>query len=300
MATQRLLRPQALTLVLAVFGGTALATSAAGQEPAAEYAPPCDASTVTKGDIDRAHTVFLSGKDFLEESNYDKAISYFKDAYAIDCSIHAILPIIATAYERKGDKAAAVRALQEYLKRSPSAPDHDTIERRIRNLDDQIAREPPPAPSAPAGPPAPSASAAPLAASSAPLPSAAPTASTPVPVQPSPEPQHAASPAPWVLVGVGGAAVIGGVVLYGVGISDVNSAVDACPTRSHCSGSVADQGNRGRSLEVAGGIVGGIGIAAVGGGLLWHFLTQSKGDGSPAPIVSFGPGSGNVSLAGRF
>jgi hypothetical protein len=299
VAIQRFLRPQALTLVLAVFGGTALATSASGQEPGAEYPPPCDASTVTKGDIDRAHTVFLSGKDFLEESNYDKAISYFKDAYAIDCSIHAILPIIATAYERKGDKAAAIRALQEYVRRAPAATDHDTIERRIRNLADQIPREPPPAPSASAAPAAPSASAAAPSASIAPAPSAPPAASAPGPVAPSSEPQHGASPAPWILVGVGGAAVIGGVVLYGVGVSDVNSAVDACPTRSHCSSATADQGNRGRGLEVAGGLVGGIGIAAVGGGLLWHFLTHST-DGAPAPTVSFGPGGGSVSLAGRF
>lgn len=286
--------------MLAVFGGTALATSASGQEPAAEYPPPCDASAVTKADIDRAHTVFLSGKDFLEEANYDKAISYFKDAYAIDCSIHAILPIIATAYERKGDKAAAIRALQEYVKRAPSASDHDTIERRIRNLNDQLAREAPPAPSASptAGP---SASAvAPPPAASAPLgaPGAA-TASSPPTVLPSEEPHHGPGAAPWVLVGVGGAAIISGIVLYGVGIGDVNAAVDACPTRSHCSSAAADQGNRGRSLEVAGGIVGGIGIPAVAGGLIWHFVTRSK-DGSPAPTVSLGPGSASVSFAGRF
>jgi hypothetical protein len=298
VAPQRFLRPQAFTLVLAVFGAAALATTASGQEPAAEYPAPCDASTVTKADIDRAHTVFLSGKDFLEESNYDKAISYFKDAYAIDCSIHAILPIIATAYERKGDKAAAIRALQEYVKRAPAAPDHDTIERRIRNLADQIAREPPPGPSASAAAPVPSASTAPPPASAAPPPSAAPAATAPA-APAATEPQHGAGPAPWILVGIGGAAIVGGVVLYGVGISDVNSAVDACPTRIHCTSAAADQGNRGRGLELAGGLVGGIGIAAVGGGLLWHFLTHGK-DTSPAPTVSFGPQSGSVSFAGRF
>ena len=53
--------------------------------------------------------MFLSGKGFLDEANYDKAISYFKEPL-IDCSVHAILPIIATAYERKGDKASAVVA----------------------------------------------------------------------------------------------------------------------------------------------------------------------------------------------
>ena len=91
----------------------------------AGYPAACDATKVSKGDVERAHTVFLSGKGFLDESNYDKAISYFKDAYSIDCSVHAILPIIATAYERKGDKASAVTALQEYLKRVPTAPDRE-------------------------------------------------------------------------------------------------------------------------------------------------------------------------------
>ncbi|HXN32458.1 MAG TPA: hypothetical protein VN894_11370, partial [Polyangiaceae bacterium] len=73
-------------------------------EQQSDYPLPCDGSKVSRSDVDRAHTVFLSGKQYLEESNYDKAISYFKDAYSIDCSVHAMLPIIATAYERKGDK----------------------------------------------------------------------------------------------------------------------------------------------------------------------------------------------------
>src|SRR4029077_19300017 len=119
----------------------ASAPAIAQQSGPSAYPAACDASKVTKSDVDRAHTVFLSGKQYLDESNYDKAISYFKDAYSIDCSVHAILPIIATAYERKGDKAAAVVALQEYLKRVPNAPDRESLERRIKNLQDQIPRE---------------------------------------------------------------------------------------------------------------------------------------------------------------
>ena len=102
-------------LLVVAFLGTVVAVPALAQP--SSYPPPCDASKVSKGDVDRAHAVYLSGKQFLDESNYDKAISYFNDAYSIDCSVHAILPIIATAYERKGDKAEAVRALEEYLRR---------------------------------------------------------------------------------------------------------------------------------------------------------------------------------------
>src|SRR5580700_53591 len=93
------------------------------------YPPPCDASKVSKGDSDRAHTVYLSGKQYLDESNYDKAISYFNDAYSIDCSVHGILPINATAFERRGDRPEAVRALEEYVHRAPNAADREVIER---------------------------------------------------------------------------------------------------------------------------------------------------------------------------
>src|SRR5258708_32808666 len=125
-------------LLIVAFVGTVIAVPAIAQQPSSGYPPPCDASKASKGDGDRAHTVFLSGKQFLEEANYDKAISYFKDAYSIDCSVHAILPIIAAAYERTGDKGEAVRELEEYLRRGPTAPDHDGIARGIKNLNDQL------------------------------------------------------------------------------------------------------------------------------------------------------------------
>src|ERR1035438_10370748 len=196
-------------LLAVTLGLTAVAVPALAQQPAS-YPPPCDASKVSKGDVDRAHTVFLSGKQYLDESNYDKAIGYFDDAYAIDCSVHAILPIIATAYERKGDKAEAVRALEEYLRRVPGSPDRERIERRIKNLNDQLAQERPATVAASASstaagpPPAPSSSVEPSA-------TAAPTA------PPPPAPNDTAAkaspgPGPWILAGVGGAATITGVI----------------------------------------------------------------------------------------
>src|SRR5579859_1856029 len=91
-------------LVLGLFGIAVVVPALAQTAGSSTYPPPCEDGKVSRADHDRAHTVFLSGKQYLEESNYDKAISYFKDAYAIDCSVHGILPIIAAAYERKGDK----------------------------------------------------------------------------------------------------------------------------------------------------------------------------------------------------
>src|SRR6516164_3007783 len=127
-------------LALSLFQMAVVVPAVAQTLGSSSYAPACDDSKVTRSDRDRAHTVFLSGKQYLEEANYDKAISYFKDAYSIDCSVHGILPIIATAYERKGDRAGAIAALEEYVKRAPTASDREIIERRIKNLKDQLAQ----------------------------------------------------------------------------------------------------------------------------------------------------------------
>jgi hypothetical protein len=312
------MRPSRQPFALASLIVAAVAAPALAQQPSSAYPPACDASKVTKAEVDRAHTVFLSGKQFLEESNYDKAISYFKDAYSIDCSIHAILPIIATAYERKGDKAEAVRALEEYQRRAPSAPDHEVIDRRIHNLKDQLSHEQPPpaASSAPVTPP-PSASASPTPA---PAPAASgPSAATPPPTPTSTGSSQAApsgpqtpegghSSAPWVLVGVGGAAVVAGVVLYAIGAGKVSSAENNCPGHVCNAGDTADvqKGNDGRSLETAGGVVLGVGAAAAAAGLVWHFMepttpTSSSGARTRVTPVIGGPGGfAGLSIAGSF
>jgi hypothetical protein len=267
-------------LLVVAFLGTVVAVPAFAQP--ASYPPACDASKVSKGDVDRAHAVYLSGKQFLDESNYDKAISYFTDAYSIDCSVHAILPIIATAYERKGDKAEAVRALEEYLRRVPNAADREHVERRIKNLNDQLGHEAPAA-SATATSSAPSASAVPAPA---PTPEStvppAPAAATPA----SLEAPHK-SAGPWIVGGVGAAALIGGVVLYVVGSGDISNALSVCPSRTGCPASAADEGNQGRSLKTAGAIVGGVGLGAVAAGLIW--LLVDRPANSPASVAGTEP-----------
>jgi tetratricopeptide (TPR) repeat protein len=263
---------------------------------ATTYPPPCDASKVSKSDSDRAHTVFLSGRQYLDESNYDKAISYFNDAYSIDCSVHGILPIIATAFERQGNRAEAVRALEEYQRRAPNAGDHEVIERRIRNLKDQIARETPP-------PPPPSASAPPPPPPPPPSASAAPEPPAPPP-PPPPAADHAGNGpgvAPWVLVGVGGAALVTGVIVYAVGASAISSAQNECPSRMGCPSDVASKGNGGRSTEVAGAVVGGIGVAAAAAGVVWKIVGSSGSGSSPAAgSASTAPPAARVSLAPAF
>jgi tetratricopeptide (TPR) repeat protein len=291
-------------LLFAAFAVSVVAVPALAQQTGSSgYPAPCPASQVSKADIDRAHTVFLSGKGFLDESNYDKAISYFKDAYSIDCSVHAILPIIATAYERKGDKQSAVQALQEYLKRVPNASDREVVERRIKNLQDQIAQEkatPVPTATTPAtatsAAPPPSATAAPTSTGTEQPTSTATTA-------PPPAPEGGHSVAPWIVVGVGGAAVVAGVVLFVVGSGDISTAEKTCPVHNNCNDPNAQStGNSGRTLETVGVVAGSVGVAAVAGGLLWHFMeptgSSSATGATVAPVVA--PGYAGLGVGGRF
>ncbi|HTQ43463.1 MAG TPA: hypothetical protein VMI75_11950 [Polyangiaceae bacterium] len=292
-------------LLFAAFAVSVVAVPALAQQAGSSgYPAPCPASQVSKSDVDRAHTVFLSGKGFLDESNYDKAISYFKDAYSIDCSVHAILPIIATAYERKGDKQSAVGALQEYLKRVPNAPDHEVIQRRINNLQDQIAQEKATATAVPTASAPPVAStAAPTATATtsptAPTATAEPTSTATAP--PTTEGGHSVTP--WIVVGVGGAAVVAGVVLFAVGAGDISTAEKTCPVHDNCNDPNAQStGNSGRTLETVGVVAGAVGVAAVAGGLLWHFLetpgAPSTTGATVTPVVA--PGYAGLGLGGRF
>jgi len=302
----RLLRSQLAALG---FIGVLVSAPALAQQ-VVDYPPGCDESKVSRGDHERAHTVFLSGKQFLEESNYDKAISYFMDAYSIDCSVHAMLPIIATAYERKGDKAEAIRALGEYLKRAPGAADHEVIEHRIRNLRDQLTRDQPasgPSASPPTPPPAPT----PVAAPTAPAPAAEPT--SPEPVQPRPTAATALGPeaesrgpgaGPWLVGGLGGAAVAAGVIMIVIGAGDVSDAAKDCPGHMCATDAEKEAASKkqsdGYTLENAGAAVGIVGAAGVIAGVVWGVVgaPHTKENARVTPVVS--PGYCGIAISNTF
>src|SRR5690606_19081636 len=104
--------------------------------------PECSAEP-TEGDIAAAKGAFQAGQASFNEADYERAITYWEDAYRRDCTAHALLLNLARAYELKGDKAQAVEALQTFLARKPESPQKDQIERRIVVLNQQIATEAP-------------------------------------------------------------------------------------------------------------------------------------------------------------
>lgn len=113
---------------------------------------------------------------------------------------------------------------------------------------------------------------------------------------------------PWVVVGVGGAALVAGVVLYAVGGPQISDAEKTCGTQhTNCppgpaGANAISEGNSGRTLETVGVVVGAVGVAGVAGGLLWHFLEPTSTSGAPSTALSpvVAPGYAGVSVGGHF
>src|SRR5262249_34059686 len=107
--------------------------------PAVTY-PECNRKP-TPADLEGAKGAHRAATQFYDRADYDKAIRYWLDAYNFDCTAHGTLINIASAYERKGDKPAAIFALETYVKRSGPDP---TIEERIKNMKQSIVATPQP------------------------------------------------------------------------------------------------------------------------------------------------------------
>ena len=290
------MRASPRTLCLVFLFGTVVTVPAFAQQPSLTVYPACTGNP-TKTDSDAAHGAYIAGKGSFDENDYARAVDYLKDAYRRDCTKHDLLNIIARAYELKGDRAEAVNALETYLKRvPPNEPGNEQIQRRIASLKSQI----------PAAPPTPVPIATPPVE---PVPTALPPPPPP-PGNPPPDrvtSEHGHTVGPWVMVGVGGAATVAGLVLLLVGQGKIADSKSMCPVKPltmarECpdtfNGSAAQ--SSGNTLSAVGGVVGGLGLAAVAGGLIWHF-TESTGPETRARLrPDVRPGYAGLTLGAHF
>jgi hypothetical protein len=110
--------------------------------------------------------------------------------------------------------------------------------------------------------------------------------------------------APWVVVGVGGA-MLGASVFTGVAASRKHSDLeDACPTPQRCPEGLESTRASGKTLALVTDVLWIGGAAAVGGGLLWHFLSPEGDTAARSGAVRLAPAVGadgaSASVAGRF
>jgi hypothetical protein len=106
-----------------------------------------------------------------------------------------------------------------------------------------------------------------------------------------------------VLIGVGGAAVVTGVIVYAVGAGAISSAQSACGgQRKLCPASVANQGNGGRTAEDVGGVVGGVGLAAAAAGIVWKLVGSGGSSASTGASIApvFAPGYVGLNVGGAL
>jgi tetratricopeptide (TPR) repeat protein len=246
---------------------------------------PAACANVPPSESERAHVIYQAGKVQYDDKNYDAAIQQFRDAYVRDCSKHDLLIIISRAYELKGDRVEALKALELYLERVPNSPDAPTHRKGIEQLKRQIAAAPPPPPTATAP---------------------APTSSAPPPAEVR---EHTV--APWIVVGLGGAGVVTGIVLLAAAkIPDnCDASSGSCkPTPGESTKQLDDDRSTAGTAKglKTGGVVTLIGGAVIlTGGLLWHFLeptgpVEKTGKIKPVVTPAVAPGYAGMSLGGSF
>ena len=270
----------------------------------------------SKKEQEEAKTLYGLGKNAHDTSNYADAIKYYKDAYKRDCTAHVLLKNLGKVYEADAQPAAAVEVYKMYRARQkPTGEELDNIDAKIANLSKKVG---------PSG-----TDTAPTSTGTAPTTTstgtstgtatatgtgtatAAPTdTAPPVPTGSAPPPGGGPGIGPIVVMGVGGALVITGVILGVTGNSKVTSTSDEfnrlnCGKgplpgdRANCETLAAD-GKSATNKRNLGWVLTGVGVAAVGGGVAWLLLGgKSEAKAGKIQIVP-GPGMAGIGIAGAF
>ena len=271
-------------------GSLAIVPALAHAEDEPKAYPEC-LKAPTDSETAAAKGAYQAGNASFDEADYPRAITYWEDAYRRDCTANLLLKNLARAYELYGQKRQAVVALETFLVREPNSPDKEQIQRRIEVLKKQIAAE----------------KAVPVAPVQAPV-AATPATTEPPPAQESP--QHGKrSLVPLIVAGAGGVVFIVGASLYGKGAKDVNHYEEVCPNHDCGTGEQAtadaEAANDARSKKISGGVIAGVGAAAIAGGLIWYFVQPRRGSASSSvhqPLVSpaVTPSFAGIALSGAF
>lgn len=254
-------------LGLGVLAMVATATPAYADGGTQPY-PTCANKVVSATDSDAAHTKYLVGRQEYDEGIYDRAATHFRQAYALDCTKHDLLLIISSTYQLKGDKREALAALETYVARVPNSPDLPTYQAKIENLKASLAEE---------------------------HKDPAPPRKQDVAAEP-----RGHTPYPWVVVGVGGAAVAAGLA---VALTAPDRPASCDPVTNSCvKPEDTDTAARSKNQPVIGYAILGGGAALVAGGLLWHFLepTGPKAAARTRVTPTVTPGFAGMSVGGAF
>lgn len=232
-------------------------------------------SRLDEGRIAHAKKAFEAGTRAYQSGDFEAALSSFRRAYDLTGSPD-LLYNIATVSDRMRHDEDALRAYEGYLKARPKSADREHVESRISVLREAIeARQRAEVD-------------AQIEAEKAAMEAAARIkAERPLTHHVGP------GPGPWITIGAGGATLVTGAVLLGLGQKDQNDVESAPPGSSFSS--VETQADRGPRRTKTGIALIGVGGAAVLGGVIWQL---TGGHEEAMPEVSIGPTG--ISVRGRF
>ncbi len=245
-----------------LIAGVLLSSLAWSAPAAAEELPPYAAcvTTSTEADVAAAKGAFQAGQAAFNEADYTRAITYWEDAYRRDCTAHKLLVNLARAYELNDQLTYAIRALETYNERVPDNPEQAQSATRIQRFKERLAQQ---------------------AAQQAAVTPEAPATDTPPTTPPedtsSPEADEGVRPI-YPLFVAGGGLVLGvvGGILYFPAQSTLTDFDERCPDRRCPPGVDDSEANSARSRVTFGGILMGVGGAAIIGGTLWYFLQPKQ------------------------
>lgn len=274
-AVARTLRSIACAVLVALATVAVLAHPAAAQDP--------DAAAKAQFDLGRQH--YEAGR-FLE------AATAFAEAYRISQK-SALLYNLYLAYRDANDTPNAAVALRGYLEKTKEVENRPLLEAKLASMEQSLrpvpTMQPAPVPAKPAVAPAPQEA-------------APPTEPGPDEATEPEEPPEKTDLVPLILMGTGGAMVIGSVVT-GVMVGSAQSDLeDKCPTKMACDASLEDTQSRGKTLAIVTDVLLFGGLAVGGTGAVLFVLDGSKESSSSAPSASLAciPGACGASVRGTF
>jgi len=157
----------------------------------------CPTKNPSADEQEKGHQAYLLGKEKYDKGKLEEAVTFFKDAYERDCQNHDYLIIISRAYERQPNLPEAILALETYVQRAPNAPDIDKHRANIESMKQRLRA---------------TATATPTS-----NPTTQPTTTpTTQPTAPPPPKEREHTVFPWVVTGIGVAALGTGIILLAV------------------------------------------------------------------------------------
>lgn len=246
---------------LLLFAALGLPTLSAQAQPKAKKDPKAEAVEL-----------FEQSADLYRQGKFDEAAALLERAY----SLHAepvLLYNLGRAYEGLGENQKAIDAYTRYLEKNPEAKDRGALERRIVTLKAQLEKANQPTEPKPK------------------------TEPTPGPVDPGPAPTTSKGPGvlPWVVAGVGAAAVGAG---FFVGLQAKSKRDDA--QDNPVSKDAQAEYDSAKSMATTANVLLIAGTVVAAGGVSWALLSRKKSEPPAAATLHLTLTPGGIRLGGRL